>query len=320
MIIVFPTYHFLGGIFLGWSIGGMDFSVLFGAAVSSKMVKYWNAVILACVFCFLGAIFQGFKGVETLSALTTQSLTTAIISSVAAALTITVLNLLKLPVPTSQAVIGSIAGIGIMSGNFHTQGLLKIVLCWLIAPIIAFLIAIPLYIGFSKLYNSFNFNIFQRNIFLRISLIVAGCYAAYALGANATANIAGVFVGSGTIDVNTALFIGAGSIALGMITFSRRVSEVIGKGIVKLDSYSALIAVLGEAITVHIFAFAGVPVSMTQALVGSIIGIGVLRGYKSIRIRKLTQILWGWIIAPVAACIVSSLLFIAVHLKYVAPQ
>lgn len=287
--------------------------MLFGAAVSSKMVKYWNAVILACIFCFLGALVQGFRGVETLMSLTSQSLNTAIISSVAAAITITALNLLKLPVPTSQAVIGSIAGIGFMSGNFYTQGLIKIVLCWLIAPVAAFLISIPIYMGFAKIFNSFNFNIFQRNTFLRIGLIVTGCYAAYALGANAVANIAAVFVSSGTIDMDTALLMGAGSIMLGMLTFSRRVSEVIGKGIVKLDSYSALVAVMCEALTVHAFAFAGIPVSMTQALVGAIIGIGLLRGYKSIRIRKLQQILLGWVVAPVAACIVSSILFVMMH-------
>ena len=37
----------LGGIFLGWSLGANDASNAFGSAVSSRMVKFWTAAILA---------------------------------------------------------------------------------------------------------------------------------------------------------------------------------------------------------------------------------------------------------------------------------
>ncbi len=304
---------------MGWSIGGMDFSVLFGAAVTSRMIRYWNAVFMASIFCFLGAYFQGWRGIDTISHLTAQSLDTAIVSSVAAAMTIIILNLLRLPIPTSQAVVGSIVGISLMIGDFRAAALTKVVTCWMFVPVVSFMLAIPLYIGFGKLYNSFNFNLFQRNAFLRIGLIIVGCYASYALGANAVANVAAVFVGSGQMTAMTAALIGAGSILLGFATFSKGVVRTIGKGIVKLDSYSALVAVLCEAITTHLFAFIGVPVSMTQALVGAIIGIGIIRGYKSIRIRNLGQILLSWIFVPIVACILSAGIFFAIHLRYMGP-
>ncbi len=294
---------------MGWSIGGMDFSVLFGPAITSKMLKYVSGVILAALFCMLGAILQGANGIETIGQLTHQTFETAVISSCCAAVVIIALNFLKLPVPTSQAVVGSIVGVGLMMSGLNTKPFVKIVLCWAAAPFFAFLVSIPLYLIVGKIYNKMNLNIFQRDAFLRTGLILGGCYASYALGANGVANVAGVFAKSGSISSFAAAVIGGISIALGMATFSRRVVKTIGSGIIKLNAYSALIAVFCEAVTAHFFAVIGVPVSMTQALVGAILGIGFLRDYRTIRIRKVGQIFLGWVFAPIAAGIVSATVY-----------
>ncbi|MCQ2736076.1 MAG: inorganic phosphate transporter family protein [bacterium] len=291
-------FYFLGGAALGWAIGGMDFAALFGAAVSSKMVKYWHGVALACVFCFAGCMIQGWKGIGTISALAPQSLAAAVIASAAAAIAITVLNLFKLPVPTSQAVVGSIAGIAAADGCFRIEAFAPLMGCWLATPLTAFVIALPMYFFAAMAVGRTKFDIFQRDMFYRIALILAGCYAAYAMGANAVANVSAVFVKSGAMDVSGACIFGGVFIAIGMITFSRRVVETVGNGIIKLDPFSALIAVVTEAVTAHFFAFIGVPVSMTQALIGAIVGIAVARGAKAVKVRMLVNIFAGWIVMP----------------------
>lgn len=296
-----PLVYLLGGLLLGWSIGGMDFSLLFGPAIASKMVRYRTGVIIGIICCFAGAYLQGGSGIATLSTLTTLNLKSAIIASVTAALLITALNLFKLPVPTSQAVAGTILGVGLFTHNLNPQTLFKILICWISSPIVAFFIAVPLYIIVGKIYNALHLNIFQRDLFLRVGLILGGCYAAYALGANGTANIGAVFAGAGAITPKEAALFGAIAIALGILTFSKRMVGTIGKGIVKLNAYSAMISVLAEAITVHIFAMIGVPVSMSQALIAAIIGIGEIRGFKSIRIRKVAHIFASWFIVPIVA-------------------
>ncbi|MEJ2097660.1 MAG: inorganic phosphate transporter [Deltaproteobacteria bacterium] len=59
-----------GGLFLGWSLGANDASNVFGTAVSSRMIRFWTAAVLAALFVVLGAVISGQAGIETLKGLT----------------------------------------------------------------------------------------------------------------------------------------------------------------------------------------------------------------------------------------------------------
>jgi PiT family inorganic phosphate transporter len=131
----------LGGVFLGWSLGANDAANVFGTAVSSKMLKFWTAAILASVFVIIGALVSGQAGIDTLKGLTSFNLEQAVISSVAAALTVTIMTVFGLPVSTSQAVVGAILGIGILNNQLNFAGLGKVVSCWVGTPIGAAIIA-----------------------------------------------------------------------------------------------------------------------------------------------------------------------------------
>ncbi len=315
----FSPFSLVGAIFLGWSIVAKNFANVFGTAVSSRMLRFWHAAVLASLFCIIGAYLEGEKGIETLSRLAPQSFGTAIITTIAAAFTITLLNIMKLPISTAQAVVGSIIGIGVMTGNMKFQGIGKILACWFIAPVGACVLVIPLYLLMGKFYNSLHLNVFQRDLLLRNGLIVVGCYASYAMGANVVANITAVFVSSGMLSAPAAALIGGASIAFGMLTFSKGVMMKIGRGLIKLDAFSALVAVMAEALTVHVFAIAGVPVSTAHAIIGAIIGIGFVRGIKSIKVRNLVGILVGWFVAPLIACLFAIIIYFLTHLKYIPP-
>jgi len=54
---------------------------------------------------------------ETLGGLAEQTLLTAFLSSLAAALTVTLMTVLELPVSTSQAVVGAIIGGNLLTGT-----------------------------------------------------------------------------------------------------------------------------------------------------------------------------------------------------------
>ena len=75
----------------------------------------------------------------------------------------------------------------------------------------------------------------------------------------------------------------------------------VGKKIFPLGSFSALIAVLASALTLHFFTQLRVPVSNSQAIVGSIAGIGLLRGTKAINKKMLFRIFTGWVATPLLA-------------------
>ena len=307
----------LGGIFLGWSLGANDAANVFGSAVAARMVKFWTAATLASIFVILGALLEGQEGIETLKGLTPLTLQQAVICSIGAAVTVTIMTILALPVSTSQAVVGAILGIGLMSQELNTSGLGKVLACWFGTPVGALVIAVLLYKVMAALYNGLKINLIQSDSLLRLSLIAAGSYGAYALGGNNVANVTAVFVGAGQLSLFSALLIGGLSIALGILTFSRRVMETVGRKLVMLDPFSGLIVLLAEAVTVHIYTVIGVPVSTSQAVIGAVLGVGIVKGINTVRRRTLTNILVGWFLTPVVGSFITICIEFVLHLQYV---
>ena len=310
----------LGGIFLGWSLGANDAANVFGTAVSSRMLKFWTAAMIAAIFVLLGALVEGQSGIETLQNLTPFTSDQAIVASVAAAVTVTLMTLLGLPVSTSQAVVGAILGIGLLNRQLNFTELGKVVVCWLGTPVGGIVLGIIVYKVLAAIGNSMNLNIFQSDMLLKLCLILAGSYGAYALGANNVANVTAVFVGAGMLSLSAATLIGGLSIGLGVLTFSKGVMETVGKKLVRLDPFSALVVVLAEAITVHIYALIGVPVSTSQAVIGAVLGVGIVKGVNTIRRRTLVNIFLAWFITPFVASTLALFLDFAIHLRYIPGQ
>jgi PiT family inorganic phosphate transporter len=310
----------LSGIFLGWSLGYHDAANVFGSAVSSRMLKFSTAAFLASAFVLIGAVVEGKAGIETLAGLTHLDLRLAVVCSLGAAITVTIMTTIGLPVSTSQAAVGAIVGIGFFNRELNVAGMGKVVACWFGTPIGAAFIAVLVYRGFGALYNKLGVNLFQSDVLVRLCLIAAGSYGAYALGANNVANVTAVFVGAGFLSSLSAVLIGGLSIGVGCLTFSRRVAATVARKLVRLDAFSALVVVLAEAITMHAYTFVGVPVSASQAVVGAVLGVGIIKGINTVRRRTLVNILLGWCLTPAVACFVALLINFVAHLQYVVPK
>ena len=310
-------FSLLGGVFLGWSLGANDAANCFGSAVASRMVRYWTAAALCAVFVLVGALLEGQAGIETLSGLTSIDLEQAVVITVAAGLTVTIMTVFGLPVSTSQAAVGAILGIGFFNQEVNVAGLSKVVACWLGTPTGAVLVALVLYKALALIYNHLRVSLFQADMLLRAALVVAGSYAAYALGANNVANVTAVFVGAGTLTVSSAALIGGLSIAFGVVSYSRGVMETVGRKLVRLDPFSALVVVLTEGLTVHFYTVLGVPVSTSQAVIGAVLGIGIIKGAQTIKRKTLYGIFTGWFLTPPVACFIAMCIYFAMHLEYV---
>lgn len=304
-------WQLFSGVFLGWSLGSNDASNVYGTAVASNMVGFRTACILCAIFVVLGAVIGGRAGLETYSGLSSFTLNTAFIVGLASALTVTFMTRYGLPVSTSQAVVGALCAVGIMQDDLNTDSLVKVVICWVSTPIGGLLTAIVLYRVVGWLVNALNLNLFQWDRFHRIALIVAGAYGSYALGANNVANVTGAFVGEGMLTPFWAALIGGVSIALGVLTYSRHVMYTVGRDLIRLSAYPAFVVVLAEAVTVHVFAELGVPVSTSQAVVGAAIGVGIAGRTTTFNYRVLTRIGFGWLGTPAIAFAISLGMFLA---------
>ncbi len=307
----------LSGVFLGWSLGANDAANLFGSAVSSRMLSFWRAAVLASFFVIIGAVLEGRAGIETLQKLAPLDLELAVLTSVSAAITVTFMTLLRLPVSTSQAVVGAIVGAGLQQDQLWVNNLLKVVMCWVGTPLGGALFSMILFPLLGMLYNRSNLSLFRMDQIIRISLIIAGCYCSYALGANNVANVTAVYVGAGQLSILAATLVGGASIALGILTFSQGVMKTVGSGLVNLDPFSALVVLISEALTVQVYTLIGVPVSTSQAVIGAVLGIGVIKGMKTIQMKTLFSVFLGWFVCPLISCILFLLIHFLTHLQYV---
>ena len=296
-----------GGLFLGWTLGANNAANVFGTAVATRIISFRNAAILCGVMVIVGAVLQGEEGIKTLSGLTEQSIGTAVVVSVTAAITGAIMTYLCIPISTSQSVVGAIVGIGLVTGHTAYGQLTKVVLCWIGTPTGAMIIAMVVYKVLGWIIHSVPMSMLKRDKILWGGLVVVGIYGSYALGANNVTNSIGIFSGliEGLSDRYLAA-IGGMAIALGVLTYSRRVVMAVGSEIMPLDAFSAFVAVLAMSITVHVFAFVGVPVSTSQGIVGAIIGIGFIRGVHSVRFRTLRNIGLGWFLTPVVSLILAA--------------
>ncbi|MFA6293886.1 MAG: inorganic phosphate transporter [Victivallales bacterium] len=326
--------QYLGCLFMGWGLGANDSANVFGTAVSSRMVNYRLAIWLTALFVMLGAVCDGERGINTLSNELRKDTTftspgpqdqekadrkarrTAIVVSFSAALAVIFLTLMKLPISTSQAVVGAIAGVGILQHSLNTGSLLKIIICWLGTPVGGMLFTFIFYYLFRAVIRKLNMPVFVYDPVMSILLIITGCYGAYALGANNVANVSAIFVGHNMLTVREATVFGGITIAIGVLTYAKPVMMTVGKSIVKLDAFTALTCVFSQALTVHIYAIVGVPVSTTQAIIGAILGIGIIKGGQTINFRKLTQVGIGWLATPLIAALMSALLYFIANLRY----
>ncbi len=321
--------YLLSGLFLGWSLGANDTGNIFGAAVETRMLKFKTAALIASIFIFLGAVFEGSGPSGTLGRLgSVDALGGAFTVALAAALTITAIVRTGIPVSTSQTIVGAIIGWNFFSGRLTDfRNLLTIVSSWVIAFVLSGIIAALLFYLIRPVINRGKIHLLEQDVYVRLGLIIIGAFGAFSLGANNIANVVGVFVpvtpfkdinlGSFTLSGVQQLYIlGAISIIVGIYTYSHKVMRTVGKDIFHLSPVTALIAVTAEAIVLFIFASRGlqnlllsiglppiplVPVSSTQIIVGAVVGIGLVKGGKNIRYNILGKVSLAWIAAPVIA-------------------
>ncbi|MBN1555797.1 MAG: inorganic phosphate transporter [Phycisphaerae bacterium] len=296
-----------GGLYLGWALGANDAANVFGTAVATRILRFRTATILCAGAVILGALLQGESGIRTLSSLSAQTQRTLAVVSFSAAFTVTLMIFLRLPISTSQAIVGAITGAGLATHSLAWGGLVKVVICWAIAPVGAMLIALIVYPLVTTFFRKVPMSMLLRDKLLWGGLVVVGCYGSYALGANNVANATGIFSGRlGDITDRQLAIMGGIAIAVGVLTFSRRMMLAVGKGVMPLEALTAFVAVLSMAVTVHALAMVGVPVSTSQAIIGAIFGVGLLRNRQNLRFGMLRNILIGWSLTPTVALILSA--------------
>jgi inorganic phosphate transporter, PiT family len=105
------------------------------------------------------------------------------------------------------------------------------------------------------------------------------------------------------------LVLGGIGIVAGLAIWGKQTIATIGEGIIKLEPSSGFAAELATAATVLIASQFGLPVSTSHALVGAVVGVGIVKDRKSVRLDTLTSIGWAWVVTIPIATMLSAAIF-----------
>ena len=138
---------------------------------------------------------------------------------------------------------------------------------------------------------------------LPLLLVCVGVAASFVLGANDVSNATGVFLLTHLFSPIPAGFIGGVAMAIGALTWGRRILKTVAFDVVKMDLTMASAAQGVQALVVLAAVSQGFFTSMNQALIGAMAGTGVARGRETVQRKQIVGILRGWLLG---LCLVSS--------------
>lgn len=147
---------------------------------------------------------------------------------------------------------------------------------------------------------------------------IFGFYMAWNIGANDVANSMASAVGAKAITIRQAVFIAGILNIVGAALLGSHVTNTIRKGIVSPEVLSdphvaligALSALLAAALWVSFATWKSLPVSTTHAIVGAMMGFGIIAGgFSVINWGRLLAVVLSWIISPVLSMAIGFVMF-----------
>ena len=144
--------------------------------------------------------------------------------------------------------------------------------------------------------------------------VISACFVAFAHGSNDVGNAVAPLAAIAYIrrtgsfpleDFSVPLWIlvlGGAGIVIGLAIWGEKVIATVGEGIIQLQPSGGFCAELATATTVLLASDLGLPVSTSHALVGAVVGVGLIKGWKSVRLQTLVSIGSAWLVTiPIAA-------------------
>ena len=273
-----------------WSIGSHYTGACMGMPYALGAIRAGAALALMAPLALAGAALASGKvahtvGLELIDATPTR-LGEVVVVSVAFGIT-SLYNRARIPTSTIQLLVGSVAGVAIgahVGVHWHTIAILAVI--WAAAPPVAAAVG---YAGGRTLAGV------KR---VGGALVLVGCAASFAMGANDVALASGALVGPGVLGAHAAGLLCGVGLAAGVLVTGRGLLDRVAFDIVELDRVTATAAQFVQGLVILVAVSFGYFTSMNQALVGAMAGAGTARGRHAVNTRMLTGIVRGWVTGP----------------------
>ena len=321
---------FIIAMFLAMTMGGSGTAPAFSAAYGANVLRKSLIPGLFGIMVFLGAIIAG-KGTATTigrDLLDPQVMTFPVVSIIlfSVAISLLIANLFGIPQSTSQSTVFSVTAVALYFGELNSKKLLlEIIPIWFILPVVSFFIS--LFIG-KYVYRPMR----RRGLTMPRAqnqnlkpvwnglLVAMSLYVAFSIGSNNVANAAGPIASMTANELNIHLdknfilimilstLVVAPSFGIGSSIFGHKILRNTGKEIVLFGKFEAvIIAFVSASLLLFASIYKGIPTSLVQLNVASILGIGVAKlGANHIfRKTEVRKFFLMWIIAPVISFLLS---------------
>ena len=296
----------------GFSNGLNDAANAIATVIGSRVLSPRNAVIMAVFFNLAGTLSGALlgayvaktigKGIIMPEALT---LYTVVAGVVAAIIWVLAATYYGMPMSVSHSLVAGLLGAGIAAagtGAIVWGTFSKVLLAVLFAPLLGFL-------------GGFGFMViimwvFRRSapdrvnsIFSKVQ-IVAAAFVAYAHGKNDGQMPIGIialglmiYYSKDQFDIPLwVILASAASVALGLAFGGWRVIRTVGTRITTLRPVHGSAAELAAAAVIEAASNFGIPVSTTQCISGSVIGVGATKRLSAVRWGVARNIVATWVI------------------------
>lgn len=298
--------------------GFHDTATAVATTITTRALKPKTAILLCAVFNFLGA-FMGTAVAKTVGddIVSHQFMPQWVLIGVLVACI--VWNLLTwyfgIPSSSSHALIGSLIGGGIAYNRTFSvvqwANVFDHVIVWLVlGPAIGFVLGYIIMVALNWILRPLKPR-FVNRLFQKLQ-IVASAFMALNHGGNDAQKSMGIITMAllsggliSTFEVPTWV-IGACALAMALGTSigGKKIIKTMGSGMAKLTPVSGFAAQMGAATSILGATIFDAPVSTTQVITTTIMGVGASKNVKSVKWGVAKNIIWAWILTvPLSAII-----------------
>lgn len=297
------------GVFLAMNVGANNTAAEMEAAYRTGARTKKEALALIAIFVVVGAISLGLPVLKTLSdglvpvrTFKAVFYVVFVVMAVSAAFDF-VSSIFKVSIPTSYAIVSSIAAAGIYYGSLSVEKYIDILVWWFISPIFAF--GAAFIIGRMLNLKAVRYFYFLKEegkvkALLGAMITFSGCYVAFAGGANGVGKAMAPVVAAGFVDSGWGLLLGGIGIAAGALIFGKTALEKDEREMGEIGFVRAILIELICATALLVASFNGIPLSVSVTVAASLTGLGCadLGIKQSLRKHHFKRTVLIWIIVP----------------------
>jgi len=316
------------GLITAYINGMHDGGTIVATTITSRIMTPRKAIVISGLANLVGALFLGTTVALTVSQgmVDTPKILAGgqldaclfVIASFVGSIVWNILTwITKMPSSASHSMLGAMVGCAIIGYGSSTVGwnvfMIKVVLAMVISPIIGFVAGYLFFMLQNKVLSNATM-VWDKRV--RALDIITSILLSISHGSNDAQKVIGLLAiglaacsGQGISIPFWLIAISGLALSIGTMTGGYNMIGSIGKDIVKIDIDKAFASQLSSIFVVELANITGLPISSTQVITGSVMGVGTEDTPRSVNWGITKKIVTAWIFTIPASAVTGAVIF-----------